>query len=398
MLLAAKCADRSVKERSQAMPLEEKLEVRFSLTKLLIGLLLTVVPISVLGLYSIAQSQKSLERTIGHYFKTIAEGTAAGTSHFIKDRVVDVVVIAAQPAIIDAVVASNRSYQGMTDAAIAAKIEKIDKAWNTPAADSMLKEMLATPASRLLRRHHDLDPRILRITVTDAKGANVAMSHKTLDYYQADEEYWQNIYAQGRGAISVTDILYDEATKANYLGIGVPVVEEGSGQFIGTLDALVDVSSVFPIVNEVQIGSTGRTILVKDDGTVISAPNVNLSMKLKSDEYAALGEALRTSEGREVGYVVADIRRSGQNLIGFADTGLKQDYGKLGWIILVCQNTSEAFAPIRTVERLIAFMSLLGLIMVIMVAAWFALHRKRPMTEIGDLRTEREGGAVGGRT
>jgi hypothetical protein len=380
------------------MPLEEKLEVRFSPPKLLIGLLLTVVPISVLGLYSISQSRKSMERTIGYYFKTMAESTAAATSHFIRDRVVDVGGIAAQPAIIDAVVASNRSYQGMTDAAIAAKIEKIDKAWNTPAAESIVKEMLATPASHLLRRDHDLDPRILRITVTDAKGANVAMSHKTLDYYQADEEYWQNIYAQGRGAISVTDILYDEATKSNYLGIGVPVFEEGSSQFIGTLDALVDVSSVFPIVNQVQIGPTGRTILVKDDGTVISAPHANLAMKLKADEYAAVEEALKTSQGREVGYLVADIRRSGQNLIGFADTGLKRDYGKLGWIILVSQNTSEAFAPIRTVERLITFMSLLGLVMVTMVAAWFALHRKQPLTEIGHLPTERGSGAAGGRT
>jgi len=219
------------------------------------------------------------------------------------------------------------------------------------------------------------------------------MSHKTLDYHQADEEYWQNIYAQGRGAISVTDILYDEATKSNYIGVGVPVFEEGSSQLIGTLDALVDVSSMFPIVNQVQIGSSGRTILVKEDGTVISAPHVNLAMKLKSDEHAAAQEALRTSQGREIGYVVADIRGSGQNLIGFADTGLKKNFDKLGWIVLVCQNTSEAFAPIRTVERLLAFMSLLGLVMVIMVAAWFALHRKQPLTEIGDLRTEKGTGA-----
>lgn len=369
------------------MPLEEKFELRFSLPKLLIGLLLTVVPISLVGLYSILESQKSLERTVGHYFKTMADSTAAATAHFITDRVVEVGVIAAQPEIIDAVAAANRSYQGMPDAAIAAKIEKIDKAWNTPAADSIIKEMLASRSSRLLHRYHELDPRILRITVTDAKGANVAMSHKTLDYYQADEEYWQNIYAQGRGAISVTDILYDEATKANYIGIGVPVTEEGSGQFIGTLDALVDVSSLFPIVNQLQIGSTGRTMLVKEDGTVISAPHASLAMNLKSEEYAAVQEALRTSRGREIGYVVANIRGSGQNLIGFADTGLKRSFRKLGWIVLVCQNTSEAFAPIRTVERLLAFISVLGLVMVTIVAAWFALHRKQPMTEIGDLRT-----------
>jgi hypothetical protein len=128
-------------------------------------------------------------------------------------------------------------------------------------------------------------------------------------------------------------------------------------------------------------------MLVKEDGTVISAPHASLAMNLKSEEYAAVQEALRTSRGREIGYVVANIRGSGQNLIGFSDTGLKRSFPKLGWIVLVCQNTSEAFAPIRTVERLLAFISVLGLVMVTIVAAWFALHRKQPMTEIGDLRT-----------
>jgi hypothetical protein len=40
--------------------------------------------------------------------------------------------------------------------------------------------------------------------VTDARGGTVAATHKTLDYYQADEEFWQNIYASGRGAVSIT--------------------------------------------------------------------------------------------------------------------------------------------------------------------------------------------------
>src|SRR6266498_4542317 len=125
----------------------------------------------------------------------------------------------------------------------------------------------------------------------------------TRDYFQADEEYWQDIYAQGRGAVSLTDILYDEATKTNYIGIGVPIVEEDSNRFIGTLDALVDVSSIFPVINRTQIGQTGRMILVKEDGTVISAPQANLAMKLKSAEYFAVKAALSTLQGRQIGYV-----------------------------------------------------------------------------------------------
>jgi Cache domain len=370
------------------MPLEERFEFRVSFQKLLVGLLLTLVPISLVGLYSVSLSHKSLERAVGNHFKALAEITAAATSQFINDLVVGVASVAAEPSIVDAVVASNRSYQGMTDAAIFAKFEKLDRAWNTPAADTLVKEMLSTRASRLLRRHQELDRRILRITVTDAKGATVAASHKTLDYYQADEEYWQNIYAQGRGAVSLTDILYDEATKSYYIGVGVPVLDGSSTQFIGTLDALVDVSTLFPIVNRVQLGPTGLTMLVKDDGTVISAPQMNLAMKQKADEYLAVQEALNTLQGRETGYLVADIRGRGQNLIGFADTGLKQDYRNLGWVVLVVQNVSEALAPARTTERLIAFISLLSLVMVTLLGAYFSMHSTQQFTRIGEVNSK----------
>ena len=132
--------------------------------------------------------------------------------------------------------------------------------------------MLSSRASRMLRRFHDRDPRILRITVTDAKGVTVAASHKTLDYYQADEEYWQNIYAQGRGALSLTDILYDDAAKSNYIGIGLPIMDDSSNRFIGTLDALVDVTTLFPVINRIRLGPTARTMLVKHSTGLSAKP------------------------------------------------------------------------------------------------------------------------------
>jgi len=368
---------------------EESFELRVSIRKLLIGLLLTVIPISLAGLFSITQSDKALEKMIGGHFKTIAESSSAEISHLVHDWVIEVTGIAMEPAIVDAVAAANRAYQGMNDDAVSARIQKIDQQWATPASDASVKEVLSTPASRLLRRHREHDPRLLRITVTDGKGATIAATHKTLDYYQADEEYWQNIYAQGRGAVSLTDILYDEATKSHYIGVGVPVLEEGTNRFIGTADALVDVSSIFPAVNRVQIGPSGRTLLVKEDGTVISASQAILPLKAKSDEYAAFLDAKSTLPAMGSGYLVADLRGAGRNLIGFADTGLKQNYPNLGWFVLVSQDAREAFAPIRLVGRLFGFVSLLGLASVTILAAYFALHRRRPFTEIGELRQER---------
>jgi hypothetical protein len=135
------------------------------------------------------------------------------------------------------------------------------------------------------------------------------------------------------------------------------------------------------------MGPGSRTMLLKDDGTIIIATHASLAMNVKAEEHEALTEALGVKPVQESGYLVSDVRARGENVIGFADTGLKRDYGKLGWTVLVSQNSTEAFASVRIIERLLAFMSLLGLATVTILAAWFALHRKRPFAEIGELRT-----------
>ena len=369
-----------------------KYELRISFRSMLIGLLVTVVPFSLVSIYVLTHSDQALERMTGGQFHTLAVSTATAVSQFVHDRVLDVGVVAAQPDIVDAVLSANRVYQGLSDEAIRARIERIDSAWNAPAMEEVVKGVLGSRSTRLLQRHRELDRRFLRMTVTDERGATIAATHKTLDYYQADEDYWQAIYAQGRGSVSVTDILYDEVTKANYIGIGVPVLEPGSNRFLGTVDALIDVSTLFPLLNR-QAGPGQRSMLVKDDGTIISAPQISLAQKVKSDEFAAIQEFLGTAEGRQIGYLEAPLR-SGRMLIGFADTGLKQDYQALSWVVLVAQPSQEAFAPIRGIARLIAFMALFGLGMVALLGAYFAMHRWRRFDEIGEYRSTVSGQAA----
>jgi hypothetical protein len=322
---------------------------------------------------------------IGAYFRTIAEHSSAEISQFIHDRVTSAGALAFDPVIQEAARSANSAYRGMSDQAVAARIEQTEKLWNTPAAAALVERILSNPASRLLRRYRDLDRRFLRITVTDEKGAVIAATHKTLDYAQADEEFWQAIYAQGRGSIHLTDILYDDVTKSHYIGVGIPIVEEGSNRFAGAVDALLEVSAIFPAVNRPQLGSGFRPLLVREDGTIISAPQVNLAMKLKSDEHAAMIDAFGPSGARPSGYVVGNLRSGGMTLIGFADTGLKRDYGNLGWTVLVAQETSEAFGPIRMVSRMLSFMALVGLATVVFLAVYFSLHRRPAYTDMDEL-------------
>ncbi len=361
----------------------EKYELRLSFPRLLFGLLVTIIPISLAGLYSLAQSDRALERNIGLHFQAMAESTAAQVSSFIHDRLANVGFLAVDPAIVDEIVSANKAYAGARVPVPDARIQEIEKAWTTPAAQPIVDRILATRASQVLRRFRQHDPRFLRVTATDAKGAFIAGTHKSLDYFQADEDFWQAVYASGRGAVNITDVRYDEITKSYYIGIGVPVMEEN--RFLGVIDALVDISSMFPLVGGAALGPTSRAVIVKEDGTVIAGPNVNLAMGLKSEEYAALSDRIGSAFGRRGGYVVADVRGGNRSLIAYSDTGLKRDYGNLAWAVLIAQDGAEAFAPIRTVGRLLAFMSLMGLVAVTLLTVYFVLHRQRQFTEIETL-------------
>jgi hypothetical protein len=361
---------------------KDSFEFRIGFRKLLIGFLVTLVPVNLAALYAVSESARQLELTLGNHFKTIAQSTAARITEYIHDRATQVAIMASEPAVIDAVVAANRSYEGMPEEAIARKIEQTEAIWPTPQADALVQRMISSPVAASLRHFLGLDPRFLRVTVTDARGGTVAATHKTIDYYQADETYWQAIYAEGRGTVSITDIEYDVVTKSSYVGIGVPVLEPGTNLFLGTLDALVEVSSLFPIVAEADLGATGRALLVKEDGTVIRGPDTTLSMGLKSDEYAAVIDALRSIRGRQTGYLVADLGAAGETMIGFADTGLKDDFANLGWVVLVAQPVEEAFAPIRTTQRLILLIAGLGFLAVVVLGVYFSLHRKAEIEEM----------------
>lgn len=357
-------------------------EFRVSYTRLLVGVLIAVVPINLVALYTISQNSRSFEQTVGDRFSTIAHGIATEVAMAIHSHVVEAGLIAADSAIVDDVIQSNRTYASLGEQAITARIERNEARWNTTEGEALVRDMLASRASRALRRKLQLDPRFLRITVTDEKGATVAATHKTLDYYQADEVYWQDIYASGRGAISLTDILYDEATKSNYVGVGVPVVDENN-LFIGTSDALIDVSSVFPIITSIHLGSSGRTMLVKNDGTVIaSSAGPTLSMNHQSAEHAALVDASESLRGQSNGHIYTFLSGQGETLIGFADTGLKSDYTNLDWKVIVAQSSADALAPMRNVQRVIMLLVFIALAAVVFLAVYFALHRKDEIEEM----------------
>jgi Cache domain len=357
------------------------LEIRLSLQRLLIGLVVVIVPLSILGLYLTSESNGNLRQAVGGHLRTIARTDGVVASQFIEDRIADVSAVAAEPAVLEAIQAANRSREHVSNEVISARIEKIEQQWGTGQADSRLKEILSSRASTWLRSQRNTNPRLLKVIVADENGVTVAATDKPLHYAQAGEGYWPAVYAQGRGAVNVTDVRFDEQAKSHYIGIGIPVLEGDSGRFVGAVSALADVSGLFALLSREHIGRTGHILLVKDDGTVVSGPDVSPDMKYKSEEFAAVRDALGTLEGRQAAYIVAPMK-NGPRIVGFADTSLKQNYPNLNWLVLASQDEQEAMSPVRTLDHFAFLMVVLGLLMLTLLVVYFFLHREEPLEQV----------------
>jgi len=127
------------------------LEIRVSLQKLLLGLIVVIVPLSLVGLYITSESVSSVEDANGGQLSAVAQATAGTVSQFIDHLVTEVASIALAPALRDAVSLADRSYQNTSAAATDERMDALENKWATPAADPLIKEILTSPAAGYLR-------------------------------------------------------------------------------------------------------------------------------------------------------------------------------------------------------------------------------------------------------
>jgi hypothetical protein len=360
----------------------DRFEVRISIHKLLLGLIVVIVPLSIFGFYLTERSDRALDRNIGTDFRTIAELYSDQVSQFIRARVTQVNSMAADPAIIEAVSAANKAYSGLDDAAVNAKINTTKKDWNTTQGEAAVKKVLYSSASDLLRRRRDLDADLLRVMATDEHGVAVAATQKPRKYSYAEDVAWRATYANGQGTASVGDILFDELRKNYYVDFGTPIFDAGSSRFIGVLIASINVSDLLSKFQQPQLSNGARALLIGEDGTIVSGPKIDVFARLKSDEFDAVRESLGSLQGRQTGYVTTDVGTTGKRIIAFAETGLKQHYDNLGWIVLVSQEKRLATAPLRTIEQFALLMVILGILMVTLLGVYYYLHRSQKFSDI----------------
>jgi signal transduction histidine kinase len=93
-----------------------------------------------------------------------------------------------------------------------AQIDAIEKRWpDLPANDPLIKGCLTNEVAARWASVAGAEPRFAEVMVTDASGRLVAATHRTSDYFQADEPWWQLCWNGGRGRVLISDVVFDES-------------------------------------------------------------------------------------------------------------------------------------------------------------------------------------------
>lgn len=336
-----------------------RLEVRVSITKLLLALVIVIVPLSIAGLIMTERSVKSLDNSVGNDFKTIAAIYSNDVSQFMHERVTDISALAQDPVIVNAVEGG-------------AAAEKM------PGAG---KGLLTSSASQLLRQRKIIDPRFLSIFVTDDNGNLVAASQQPPKLSYAQDPIWQAAYNNGQPVMKISDILDDEFSKASYVNISIPVKDASSGAATGILSAAVSLSDLLARFQQAPAGNGARVELVNDDGNIVSAPNADVFARVRSQHFDAVHDALGSPQGSQSGWVMSDLS-NGSWIVGFANTGLKAHFSNLGWIVVVSQIEDQAVAPIRGLVHFAFVMVILAVFMLTLLFVYYYLHRTQRFSYI----------------
>lgn len=176
---------------------------------------------------------------------------------------------AADPELVRFVAASNRETAQRPAAEVMSETRAIEDIWPslTP-SDQRLRAVLDNPGADSLHRFGALHPEVAEVLVTDALGRLIAATNKSSDFAQADEEWWRQGAALGKGG-RWTDVLrFDDSSRVFSLDVVVPLLE--NNKLAGVAKISMDVSSLFRKIGHAGAIPNERREVVLADGRILA--------------------------------------------------------------------------------------------------------------------------------
>ena len=353
------------------------MRIRRKLT--IIFLLIASVPLIAFSVTSIITGRQVLKKEIGLSLELIAREKAASVASVLNRRVEEAEILARKDVVVDAIIKANSAYSGKTDHQVNSEIGAIDLAWIKSKGDVPLaKQLISNNASAFLREYRDRDPlEYAEIFLTDRFGATVAMTSTLTDYYQADEGWWKEGFADGKGEIYLDDRGYDLSANAVVIGVIVPV--QANGGIVGLLKINYKMAHIPAIITHPYDFKDVKVFMYRANGTAVIDPTDGLheiSTKTQKRIMAKMEKSGWSEDGHDAEPTImghAHIRSDKHIFSRFqADKSQKgvtgENWGQSNWFVFVERNRTAAYEPITSLMTIFILGGIVLILIIVLLA------------------------------
>lgn len=311
------------------------------------GIIVVLVPLLVVGLFSIMKSSGALETISKERAVNVATDVAAMAELVMQEELKIISQLSVNDALVEAAAM-------VADQGAAGAFEEVKKANN----------LLGSVMDKLGSDYEDIfvvgtDG----VIFADGKARLAGISVAGRDYVLA---------AKG-GRVNIGRVIISKASGNPTVPICSPVYSK-DGKVIGAVGATLSINFLSENITSIKLGETGYPFVVDNEGMFIAHPNKEYILKVnlkEQDGMEAITEKMLAHQTGTESYTFKGVEK----IAAFAPVKLT------GWSVCATQNEAEFLAAANSMRNFILIIGAIFLALTILAVLYFARGITRPITE-----------------
>jgi PAS domain S-box-containing protein len=376
--------------------MEAKIKRKVSIKKkIAVFILLSFFIVGVLGLSLIYWNEhKLLFKTISRDNLLLVKALADAMNRILTREIRSTQTFMTSSERVLKVKEYNLKYAGMSDEAKDAYFKQMDRRWEkVPDNDAVIAEYTKSAVGKRLKEIVENDPSIAEIFITDKYGGLVAASDRTSDFYQADEEWWQKSFDNGKGSVFVDRVGFDDSSQSLSIAIVSPIRDE-SNAVVGVCKNVLEINRLFEPLRNFHFGISGHVALVDKQGEFIFHPGIKpMAAKL---QHGVIEKFISQESGALV--VEYDDLHHKSTCYSFVKIKHPALYSSgIEWWLCIVQDKDEMFAPLRRLGINFILAIFIALAALMATGFFFANLLVEPIIKLRDTMVKVAGGDLDSR-
>lgn len=312
------------------------------------GIFIVLLPLIVVGLFSISKASNALELAAKHEAITVAKNLSNMTQLVLEEEI----KLAQQISTAEATMKAARAHAGANSS-----------------AEADIASLNATLANTFKKIGRDYES----VVIIDSNGTVFADgSNGKLNGIELSQREYFQIAKQGR--VNISTPVISKSSGKPVAPVCAPIYSE-NGQFLGAVAMVLKIDFLSEKITSVKIGQTGYPFMVDQTGLTIAHPVEKHILKTNLVETRGLEKIMKQMLAGQTGVENYTFEGVGK-IAGYAPVALT------GWSIGVTQSTEEFMAAAHAIRNMILLVAAIFLTLTVFGVLYFARSITKPLNRI----------------